>query len=51
VLESVHSFIQDKSTGETIPLKRKHGVWVLEVWAERKPNPPMNNGAGFHWQG
>ena len=31
------SYIEYKNSKETIPLKRKHGVWVLEVWVEKKP--------------
>ncbi len=58
VFDSGQSFIQNKMTGDVLPLRRKNGVWVLEVWAPKKPtqNPDVALGqrpdnAGFHWQG
>jgi hypothetical protein len=55
VFDQGGSFIQNKKTGDTIPLQRKHGVWVLEVWAEKRTimaqSHNAHSGAGFHWQG
>jgi hypothetical protein len=58
VFDSGQSFIQNKLNGEVLPLRRKNGVWVLEVWVPKKPTQDSGvasgqrpNNAGFHWQG
>jgi len=47
VFDGESSYIQNKQTGEVIPLKKKQGTWVLEVWVEKEPVPE----AGFGRQG
>ena len=31
------SYIEYRANKEIIPLRRKNGVWILEVWVEKKP--------------
>ena len=47
VFDGESSYIQNKQTGEVIPLKKKQGTWVLEVWVEKEPAAE----AGFGRQG
>ena len=47
VFDGESSYIQNKQSGEVIPLKRKQGTWVLEVWVEKEPAKE----AGFCRQG
>ena len=43
VFDGENSYIQNKESGEVIPMKKKQGSWVLEVWVEKDPS----KAAGF----
>ena len=47
VFDGENSYIQNKATGEIIPLKKKQGTWVLQVWVEKEPTEEQ----GFLRQG
>ena len=47
VFDGENSYIQNKVTGEIIPLKKKQGTWVLQVWVEKEPRETQ----GFPRQG
>ena len=47
VFDGDNSYIQNKVSGEVIPMKKKQGSWVLEVWVEKDPS----KAAGFAGQG
>jgi hypothetical protein len=39
VFNGAYSYVQNKTTGDVIPLRRKNGVWLLEVRVEKHPKP------------
>jgi hypothetical protein len=39
VFNWAYSYMQNKTSGDVIPLKQKNGVWLLEVWVEKHPKP------------
>ena len=43
------SYIKNIETGETIPMRPRNGVWVLDVWAEKRPT--SSKAQGFPWPG
>ena len=38
VFDRAGSYIEDKSTGETIPLEEKNGTYSLVAWVRNGPN-------------
>ena len=51
VYDGDNSYIQNKATGEQVPMKKRNGVWVLEVWVEKSPNLSNRSDETFRRQG
>jgi hypothetical protein len=37
IFDGDDSYILNKTSGEVIPMRHRNGVWLLEVWVEKKP--------------
>ena len=44
ILEDDHGWIEDKSTGECMPLQMKEGMYMIKMWVKRGGGAPE---AGF----
>ena len=41
VFDEAHSYIEDKSNGNRIPVERKNGAYVLKMWIPRNQSSPF----------